>query len=74
MTGLPPVEPDQARLLTGREVCQLLNISKSTLQPWRVSGLLVAHELPNGQWRYPEAQDAIQRALEALGRCTVVLR
>jgi excisionase family DNA binding protein len=65
MTGPSPAE---ARLLTGAEVAQLLNIAKSTLQPWRESGELEAVPLPRGGWRYPSNQPTIQRALAALGR------
>jgi predicted site-specific integrase-resolvase len=66
MTGpSPAATPNQ--LLTGPEVCQLLNIGKSTLQPWREDGALVALELPKGGWRYPSNQPLIQRALELLG-------
>lgn len=65
MTG---PSPDPARLLTGAEVCQLLNIASSTLQPWRESGELEAVPLPKGRWRYPSNQPTIARALAALGR------
>lgn len=71
MTGPSPAP---SRLMTAAEVCELLNISKSTVQPWRDAGLLEAVELPSGGWRYPSTQPAIQRALEALGRCTTVAR
>lgn len=68
MTGLLPQPP--AVLLTGAEVCQLLNIAKSTLAAWRASGDLDAVALPKGGWRYPSNQPLVQRALDALsGRC-----
>lgn len=70
MTGPSQSQAVQARLLTGAEVCELLNIAKSTLQPWRDAGALEAVPLPLGGWRYPSTQPLIQRALEALGRCT----
>lgn len=66
MTGPSSAQP---RLLRGRELCALLNIGKSTLQPWRDKGLVEFVELPNGDYRYPENQQAVQRALAALGRC-----
>jgi hypothetical protein len=71
MTGQPPAP---ARLLRGSEVCALLNIGKSTLQPWREDGTLEFVELtPPGAarpaYRYPDTQPAIQRVLAALGRC-----
>jgi len=57
-------------LLTGAEVCQLLHISKSTLQPWREDGTLSAVPLGAGRarktWRYPKGQPTIQAALAAL--------
>lgn len=62
----PAVElPD---LLTAAEVCQLLRISKSSVQVWRQDGLLRAHPLPNGHYRYPREQPAILDALRAAGR------
>jgi len=69
MTGPSPAV---AVLLTGREVCQLLNISKSTLAAWRDAGELAAEPMPRGQWRYPSNQQLIQRVLQALGRCEPV--
>ena len=71
MTG---PSPDPSRLLRGAEVCQLLNIAKSTLAPWRQAGQLEYVELtPPGAarpaYRYPAAQPAIQRVLAALSRC-----
>lgn len=71
MTGPFPAE---ARLLRAAEVTELLNISSSTLQSWRQGGSLEAVPLPKGGWRYPSTQPLIQRALEALGRCTAGVR
>jgi len=68
MTGPSPAAMPQ--YLTGPEVCALLNIGKSTLQPWREDGALVALPLPKGRWRYPSNQPLIQRALELLSGCT----
>jgi predicted site-specific integrase-resolvase len=61
-------EDEDARLMTGAEVVQLLNIGKSTLQAWRESGALEAIQLPMGGWRYPSNQPTIANALAALGR------
>lgn len=62
----------QPGFLTGPEVCQLLVIAKSTLGPWRRDGHLVAHQLPNGQYRYPVDQPTIRGALDALAGCPAV--
>lgn len=67
MTGPSPVSHVQPRLLTAADVCQLLNISKSTCNLWRDQGELEAVPIPRGGWRYPSTQAPIQRALEALG-------
>lgn len=74
MTGQQPAgtPADSSDFLLGRDVCQLLNIGSSTLQPWRDAGLLEFHKLPNGQYRYPKAQRAIRDALEALSRYRAV--
>jgi hypothetical protein len=69
MTGLPQLLTAPT-MLTGTEVCALLNIGSSTLQPWRDKGDLVALELPGGGWRYPSNQPLIQRALALLSGCT----
>lgn len=59
-------------LLTGHQVCQLLNITKSTLGPWRAQGVLEA--VPLGaegrrtSWRYPRDQPTLKLALAAAGR------
>lgn len=70
MTGPSPAS---SRFLTGPQVCQLLNISKSTLAPWRASGALVFLPLPNGGYRYPEDQPLIRRALALLASCGAIL-
>ena len=57
--------------MVAAEVCALLNISKSTLALWRDQGAVEALPLPSGSWRYPSGQPVIQRALTALGSCTV---
>lgn len=73
VTGQPQdAQPDAARLMTAAEVCQLLNISKSTLAAWRDAGALEAVPLPMGTWRYPSSQETVQRALAALGRAVTV--
>lgn len=59
---------DEPALMTAREVCTLLHISKSTLATWREAGDVVAHPLPRGGWRYPSDQPVITTALAALGR------
>lgn len=61
-----PVPAELPQLLTGHQVCQLLNIHRSTLAPWRDQGALEAVPLPNGGWRYPTGQPLIQRALAAV--------
>lgn len=62
-------EPAEATyLMTGREVCDLLHISKSTLGEWRADGTLTGHPLPKGRWRYPADQPVIQDALAAVRR------
>lgn len=57
-----------ARLLRGSEVCSLLVIGKTTLKRWRDDSLISAVPLPNGEYRYPSTEPAIERALRALGR------
>lgn len=74
VTDVTGPSPAGARLLTAADVCQLLNISKSTIQAWRDAGALEAVPLPLGGWRYPSNQEPIRRALEALGRGTEVAR
>lgn len=68
MTGPSPAS--DAQLLTAADVCQLLNITKSTVAYWRDQGELEAVPLPLGGWRYPSNQPPIQRALDALSRAT----
>lgn len=53
--------------MTGRQVCDLLHIHRSTLIPWRQSGALEALPLPRGGWRYPRDQRLILDALAAAG-------
>lgn len=68
MTGLPSAsDAPRPRLLTAADLCQLLNVSKSTVAYWRDRGELEAVPLPRGGWRYPSSQPAVQRALRALG-------
>lgn len=76
MTGPSPEADaqDQAKLLKAADVCQLLNISKSTCNAWRDAGELAAVPMPGGTWRYPSNQEPIQRALDALGRGTELAR
>lgn len=71
MTGPSPAA---ARMLTAADVCQLLNIGKSTVQAWRDTGALQAVPLPLGGWRYPSNQPLIASALQALGRGTEAAR
>lgn len=54
--------------MTAREVCDLLRISKTTLNDWRARGLVAGHAVPSGQWRYPAHQPAIADALAAVRR------
>jgi predicted site-specific integrase-resolvase len=58
----------ESHFMTGREVCDLLHISKSTLAAWREDGTLAAHPLPKGRWRYPADQTVILNARAALRR------
>ena len=69
---LPSVTESLPDLLSGHQVCELLNITKSTLGPWRAQGVLQAVPFAAGAsrttWRYPKAQPTIQTALRAAGR------
>ena len=60
----------EPQLLTGREVCGLLHIGKTTLNEWRTAGDVTAVPLPRGGWRYPSNQPVIERALAALQRAS----
>ena len=60
--------PSESRLLTAREVCDLLRISKTTLNDWRVKGHVTGLALPSKQWRYPSHQPVLAAALAAVRR------
>lgn len=46
------------RLLTGREVAELLRVHPKTVDRWRIEGKIHARATPGGRWRYPMAQFA----------------
>lgn len=56
----------QQRLMTPREVCELLHISRSTLTLWTRSGQLNAIRYDNGHRRFLVESPAIVRQLAAL--------
>ncbi len=45
-----------ARLLTAREVAELLGVSTETILRWTRRGDLPALRLPSGAWRYRESE------------------
>jgi predicted site-specific integrase-resolvase len=63
-----PAGQTDSPFMTLREVCDLLHIGKTTLASWRDKGIVEAHPLPSGGWRYPAAQPVIRDALAALRR------
>jgi hypothetical protein len=57
----------EGAFLTGEEVRDLLRLrSRASLQNMRARGDLIAHQLPNGYFLYPEDQPTIRSAREAL--------
>jgi predicted site-specific integrase-resolvase len=58
------MEPGESRLLTGREVCDLLHIDRSTLHRWRLDGIVTGFRpRPRSHWRYRANQPVIAEAL-----------
>jgi predicted site-specific integrase-resolvase len=64
MTGQDPLE-GRPRLLRPREVRRLLDVGRTTVHDWTVSGRLEAVTSPTGYRRYPVDQPLLQAALEA---------
>jgi hypothetical protein len=62
-----PNKPAGTYLMTGREVCDLLHIAKSTLALWRTTGQIKGVK-PSRDWRYPADQPIIADALAAVER------
>jgi hypothetical protein len=59
--------PGEGAFLTGEEVRDLLRLrSRASLSNMRARGDLIAHQLPNGYFLYPEDQPTIRAALDAL--------
>jgi hypothetical protein len=57
----------EGAFLTGEEVRDLLRLrSRASLSNMRHRGQLIAHQLPNGYWLYPENQPTIRDARAAL--------
>lgn len=60
----------ETHLMTGREVCDLLHIDKSTLHIWRGQGRIAGFQPagPKGHWRYRADQPLIAAALREVAR------
>lgn len=64
----------ETRLLTGRQVCDLLHIDRSTLHKWRLDGAITGFRpiaRRGVHWRYPADQPALTEALAAVRDRTV---
>jgi hypothetical protein len=57
-------QPPAPRLLPPREVRRLLNLGRTTVHDWTVSGRLVAVTSATGYRKYPADQELIRAALE----------
>lgn len=61
--------PGDTHLMTGREVCDLLHITRSTLHLWREDGALTGFRpRKRAHWRYPANQPLIVAARQAVSR------
>lgn len=59
----------ESRLMTGREVCDLLHITRSTLHLWRLQGALRGFRpRPGAHWRYRADEPVIAAALAEVNR------
>lgn len=51
---LPPVEWMPGDLLKAMEVAEICNVTIETVERWRVNGLIMFVNIPNGEYRYPK--------------------